>query len=86
MSDERDGREEEVRSVRDNHVREQVRETVQIPHAGRCGLLEATLHTRECDEEDLIELPDGWMPVRLEHNSYAAPSRKAHTLYHLVRA
>ena len=31
--------------------------------------MKAKLHTLECDEEDLIELPDTWIPVRLEHNS-----------------
>ncbi len=48
--------------------------------------MKAKLHALECDEEDLIELPDSWIPVRLEHNGYATPKRKAYTLYYLVRA
>ena len=47
--------------------------------------MKAKLHTLECDEEDLIELPESWVPVRLEHNSYATPNRKAFTLYYLAR-
>ncbi len=56
------------------------------PINGDVVFMKAKLHTLECDEEDLIELPDAWIPVRLEHNSYATPSRKAYTLYYLVRA
>jgi len=48
--------------------------------------MKAKLHTIECDEEDLIELPDHWIPVRLDHNVYSTPSRKAYTLYCLERA
>jgi hypothetical protein len=48
--------------------------------------MKAKLHTIECDEEDLIELPDHWIPVRLDHNGYATPSRKSYTLYYLERA
>jgi len=48
--------------------------------------MKAKLHMIECDEEDLIELPDAWIPVRLEHNGYATPSCKAYTLYYLERA
>jgi len=48
--------------------------------------MKAKLHTIECDEEDLIELPENWIPVRLDHNGYATPSRKAYTLYYLERA
>ena len=55
------------------------------PINGDVVFMKAKLHTLECDEEDLIELPDAWIPVRLEHNSYATPSRKAYTLYYLVQ-
>jgi hypothetical protein len=56
------------------------------PMNGHAISMKATLHTLECDEKDLIELPDTWIPVRLEHNSYATPNRKAYTLYYLVQA
>jgi len=48
--------------------------------------MKAKLHTIECDEEDLIDLPESYIPVRLEHNGYATKSRKAYTLYYLERA
>ena len=48
--------------------------------------MKAKLQRVECDEEDLIEVPDSWIPVRLEHNAYATPTRKAYTLYYLERA
>jgi len=48
--------------------------------------MKAKLHTIDCDEEDLIELPESWIPVRLEHNGYSTPSRKAYTLFYLERA
>ncbi|HYS99826.1 MAG TPA: hypothetical protein VEO20_04095 [Thermoplasmata archaeon] len=48
--------------------------------------MKAKLQRVECDEEDLIELPESWIPVRLEHNSYATTARKAYTLYYLQRA
>jgi len=44
--------------------------------------MKAKLHTTECDEEDLIELPENWIPVRLDRNGFATPSRKAYTLYY----
>ena len=48
--------------------------------------MKATLHCIECDEGDLLDLPDGWIPVRLEPNGYPTPPRKAYTLYYLERA
>ncbi len=48
--------------------------------------MKAKLQTIECDTEDLIELPEDWIPVRLDLNGYATPSRKAYTLYYLRRA
>src|SRR2546429_8139855 len=48
--------------------------------------MKAKLQTIECDAEDLIELPEDWIPVRLDLNGYATPSRKAYTLYYLRRA
>ena len=48
--------------------------------------MKAKLHPIECDEEDLIQLPDYWISVRLDHNVYSTPSRKAYTLYYLERA
>jgi len=48
--------------------------------------MKAKLHTLECDEKDLIELPDHWIPVRLDHNVYPTRSHKAYTLYYLERA
>ncbi len=48
--------------------------------------MKAKLHSIECDEEDLIDLPEIWIPVRLEHNGYATPVRKAYTLYYFERA
>ncbi|HWM52753.1 MAG TPA: hypothetical protein VNP71_06285 [Thermoplasmata archaeon] len=44
------------------------------------------LHTLECDEEDLMGLPDYRLPVRLAHNRHAMPSRKAYALHYIVRA
>ena len=58
-----------------------------MPHPREVGfLMKAKLHTIECDEEDLIELPETWIPIRLEHNAFATPARKAYTLYYLERA
>ncbi len=48
--------------------------------------MKAKLHRIDCDEEDLIELPETWIPVRLDHNAYETPTRKAYTLYYLERA
>ena len=48
--------------------------------------MKAKLHQIECDEGELLELPDHWIPVRLEHNDYATPQRKAFTLYVLERS
>ena len=48
--------------------------------------MKATLHLIECDEGDLLDLPETWIPVRLEHNGYATPARKSFTLYFLERA
>lgn len=48
--------------------------------------MEAKLRTIECDEEDLIDLPESYIPVPLEHNGYATKSRKAYRLYYLERA
>ena len=57
------------------------------PGHGSLGFpMKAKLHTIECDEEDLIELPENWVPVRLEHNAFATPARKAYTLYYLSSA
>jgi len=48
--------------------------------------MKVTLHRIECDEGDLLELPETWIPVRLEPNGYANPMRKSYTLYYLERA
>ncbi|HKW42709.1 MAG TPA: hypothetical protein VJP06_00855 [Thermoplasmata archaeon] len=48
--------------------------------------MKAKLHSIECDAEDLIEMPENWIPVRLDTNGYATPARKAYTLYYLERA
>ena len=48
--------------------------------------MKAKLHQIECDEDELLEIPDTWIPVRLEHNEFATPERKAYTLYVLERA
>jgi len=70
-----------------NHPREQARNGYGTIRERNSGIrMKAKLQRVECDEEDLIELPDSWVPVRLEHNSYATPARKAYTLYYLERA
>lgn len=48
--------------------------------------MKARLQRVEVDEGDLVELPDHWIPIRLEPNGYATPARKAYTLYYLERA
>lgn len=48
--------------------------------------MKAKLHQIECNEDEVLELPEDWIPVRLEHNEYATPNRKAYTLYVLARA
>ncbi len=48
--------------------------------------MKARLHWIECEEGDLLDIPDSWIPVRLEHNGYATPPRKGYTLYYLERA
>jgi hypothetical protein len=48
--------------------------------------MKAKLHQIECDEGELVDIPDGWIPVRLEHNDYATRQRKAFTLYVLERS
>src|SRR5438445_8448159 len=60
----------------ENHVRERVRKAYGTIRARRRGIpMKAKLQRVECDEEDLIEVPDSWIPVRLEHNAYATPAR-----------
>lgn len=49
-------------------------------------LMKVKLHEVECDEDELLEIPEAWIPVRLEHNGYATPRRKAFTLYYLEKA
>ena len=72
---------------RENHLRERVRKAYGTIRARKRGIpMKAKLQRVECDEEDLIEVPDSWIPVRLEHNAYATPARKAYTLYYLERA
>lgn len=48
--------------------------------------MKAKLHQIECNEDELVDHPDGWIPVRLEHNEYQTPLRKACTLHYLARA
>lgn len=48
--------------------------------------MKAKLHQIECNEDELVELPDAWIPVRLEHDEYQTPLRKSYTLYYLERA
>ncbi len=48
--------------------------------------MKARLHQIECDEDELLEILDTWIPVRLEHNECATPGRKAFTLYVPERA
>lgn len=55
-------------------------------HLWEEATMKATLHRIECDEGDLLDLPDNWIPVRLEPNGYATPPRKTFTLYFLERA
>ncbi len=40
----------------------------------------------ECDEDELADLRDRWIPVRLEQDEYRTPLRKADAQYDLVRA
>ena len=48
--------------------------------------MKVKLHEIECDEDDLLEIPESWIPVRLEPNGYAMPHRKAFTPYSLEKA
>ncbi len=48
--------------------------------------MKAKPHPIECDEDELLEIPDTWIPVRLEPNEYATPEREAFTLCVLERA
>ena len=48
--------------------------------------MKAKLRQIECDEDELLEIPENWILVRLEQNEHATPNRKAHTLYVLQRA
>ncbi len=48
--------------------------------------MKVKLRQVQCDEEELLELPDNWIPVCLEHNMYPTSSRKDYTLYVLERA
>jgi hypothetical protein len=60
---------------------------VSLPKDHRVDLsMKARLHSIEVDEGDLVELPEQWIPVRLEPNGYATPARKSYTLYYLERA
>ncbi len=43
------------------------------------------LHQIECNREELLDLPDAWIPVRFEHNEYQTPLRKAYALHRLER-
>ncbi len=48
--------------------------------------MKVKLHEIDCDENELLDIPETWIPVRLEHNGYATPPRKAFTLYYLEKA
>jgi hypothetical protein len=48
--------------------------------------MKAKLRQVECNEDELVDLPETWIPVRLEHNEYATPLRKTYTLYVLEQA
>ncbi len=47
--------------------------------------MKARIRQIQCDEDELLELPDDWMPVRLERNSYWVQGRKEYTLFVLER-
>jgi hypothetical protein len=55
-------------------------------HAETETSLNAKLHQIGCSEDELVELPDAGIPIRLEHNEYRTPLRKAYTLDYLERA
>jgi hypothetical protein len=40
----------------------------------------------QCDEEELLEIPDNWIPVRLERNAYWTMGRKDYTRFVLEPA
>lgn len=67
---------------------ENLAESLVVPPAHCTGAIgmKVTLHRIECDEGDLLDLPETWIPVRLEPNGYANPTRKSYTLYYLQRA
>ncbi len=48
--------------------------------------VKAKLRQIEGDEDELLGIPDNWIPVRLMDNEVATPSRKAFALYLLQRA
>ncbi len=48
--------------------------------------MKVKLHEIECNEGELLDIPDSWIPVRLEHDGYATPARKAYTLCVLERS
>ncbi len=48
--------------------------------------MKAKLRQMECNEDELVDILDNWIPARLEHNEYATPLRKTYTLYVLERS
>jgi len=48
--------------------------------------MKAKLRQVECNEDELVDIPDNWIPVRLERNEFATPLRKMYILHVLERA
>src|SRR5207249_6282224 len=70
----------------DNHLREQARKGFYLIQGKSADSYEGEAPDDRMRCGDLIELPEDWIPVRLDLNGYATPSRKAYTLYNLRRA
>lgn len=47
--------------------------------------MKGKLHQVQCDEEEVFDFPDNWIPVRLERNAYWTQGRKNYTLFLIER-
>src|SRR5439155_6450511 len=56
------GRKQRAQRSRESLARSGPKDLPNPPGTARRSSMKAKLHALECDEEDLIELPDSWIP------------------------
>src|SRR6059058_2838473 len=70
----------------DNHLREQARKGFYLIQGKSADSDEGEAPDDRMRHGRPHRTPQDWIPVRLDLNGYATPSRKAYTLYYLRRA